>query len=45
MSNSPINFPGQQSFYKGKVRDVYSFGKYLLMITSNRISAFDVVLP
>jgi phosphoribosylaminoimidazole-succinocarboxamide synthase len=45
MSNSPLEFPGQQSFYKGKVRDVYSFGKHLLMITSNRISAFDVVLP
>jgi phosphoribosylaminoimidazole-succinocarboxamide synthase len=45
MSNTPMVFPGQQSFYQGKVRDVYSFGKYLLMITSNRISAFDVVLP
>jgi phosphoribosylaminoimidazole-succinocarboxamide synthase len=45
MSNTPLQFPGQQSFYQGKVRDVYSFGKYLLMITSNRISAFDVVLP
>jgi len=45
MSNTPLVFPGQQSFYQGKVRDVYSFGKYLLMITSNRISAFDVVLP
>mgnify|MGYP000426262971 FL=1 len=45
MSNTPLEFPGQQSFYQGKVRDVYSFGKYLLMITSNRISAFDVVLP
>lgn len=45
MSQSPLEFPGQKSFYQGKVRDVYSFGKYLLMITSNRISAFDVVLP
>jgi phosphoribosylaminoimidazole-succinocarboxamide synthase len=45
MSPSPIVFPGQKSFYQGKVRDVYSFGKYLLMVTSNRISAFDVVLP
>ena len=45
MSASPFVFPGQKSFYQGKVRDVYSFGKYLLMITSNRISAFDVVLP
>ncbi len=45
MSTSPLEFPGQQSFYRGKVRDVYSFGKHLLMVTSNRISAFDVVLP
>jgi phosphoribosylaminoimidazole-succinocarboxamide synthase len=45
MSNQALEFPGQQSFYRGKVRDVYSFGKHLLMITSNRISAFDVVLP
>jgi phosphoribosylaminoimidazole-succinocarboxamide synthase len=39
-------FPGQKNLYKGKVRDVYDIdGKYLLMIVSDRISAFDVVLP
>lgn len=38
-------FSNQTSFYQGKVRDVYGFGEYLLMITSDRISAFDVVLP
>jgi phosphoribosylaminoimidazole-succinocarboxamide synthase len=39
-------FPGQKSIYKGKVRDVYNIdNKYLLMIVSDRISAFDVVLP
>lgn len=38
-------FPNQTSFYQGKVRDVYGFGDHLLMITSDRISAFDVVLP
>ena len=37
--------PGQTQFYRGKVRDVYSFENYLLMIASDRISAFDVVLP
>ena len=38
--------PGQKSIYKGKVRDVYNISdKYLLMIVSDRISAFDVVLP
>lgn len=39
-------FPGQKSVYKGKVRDVYNINDdYLLMIVSDRISAFDVVLP
>jgi phosphoribosylaminoimidazole-succinocarboxamide synthase len=43
---STFNFPGQTSFYKGKVRDVYSVSNNLLvMIASNRISAFDVILP
>ncbi|MFB6343829.1 phosphoribosylaminoimidazolesuccinocarboxamide synthase [Saccharicrinis sp. FJH62] len=40
------NFPGQKSVYHGKVRDVYDInGEYLVMIVSDRISAFDVVLP
>ena len=39
-------FPGQTDFYKGKVRDVYTINDDLLvMIASNRISAFDVILP
>jgi len=43
---SDFNFPGQKGIYKGKVRDVYNINdKYLLMIVSDRISAFDVVLP
>jgi len=38
-------FPGQTDFYKGKVRDVYTINdKLLVMIASNRISAFDVIL-
>src|ERR1051325_2898036 len=41
-----FNFPEQKSFYKGKVRDVYNINDELLvMIVSDRISAFDVVLP
>jgi len=41
-----MQFPGQTNFYKGKVRDVNTIAdKYLLMIVSDRISAFDVVLP
>jgi phosphoribosylaminoimidazole-succinocarboxamide synthase len=44
--SSNYSFPGQKSVYKGKVRDVYNIDdKYLLMIVSDRISAFDVVLP
>lgn len=45
MNLAPYQFPNQRSFYKGKVRDVYGIGDHLLMITSDRISAFDVVLP
>ena len=41
-----FNFPGQTAFYKGKVRDVYTLNNQILvMFASNRISAFDVVLP
>jgi phosphoribosylaminoimidazole-succinocarboxamide synthase len=41
-----FNFPGQTNFYKGKVRDVHFIGDLLLvMIASDRISAFDVILP
>ena len=45
LKNTQFNFPGQTGFYKGKVRDVYSFENYLIMVASDRISAFDVVLP
>ena len=40
-----FNFPGQTGFYRGKVRDVYFFGDKMVMVASDRISAFDVVLP
>lgn len=41
-----FRFPGQKSVYKGKVRDVYDINsEYLVMVVSDRISAFDVVLP
>lgn len=38
-------FPGQQGVYHGKVRDVYSIGDLLVMVASDRISAFDYILP
>ncbi len=41
-----MQLPGQTNFYKGKVRDVYTINdKHLVMMVSDRISAFDVVLP
>ncbi|MDR1763965.1 MAG: phosphoribosylaminoimidazolesuccinocarboxamide synthase [Dysgonamonadaceae bacterium] len=41
-----FNFPGQTAVYHGKVRDVYSIGgDILIMIATDRISAFDVILP
>jgi len=41
-----FNLPGQTNFYKGKVRDVYFIGNdWLVMVASDRISAFDVILP
>ena len=41
-----LQFPNQTNFYRGKVRDVYTIAdKWLVMIASDRISAFDVILP
>jgi len=41
-----LQFPQQTNFYRGKVRDVYTIAdKWLVMIASDRISAFDVILP
>ena len=46
IKETKFNLPNQTKFYKGKVRDVYTIGSDLLvMIVSDRISAFDVVLP
>ncbi len=41
-----FQFDKQTAFYRGKVRDVYTIdNEYLVMVASDRISAFDVVLP
>lgn len=40
-----FRFPGQTAFYRGKVRDVYTVGSHLVMVASDRISAFDHILP
>lgn len=46
VTGKDYNFPGQKGIYRGKVRDVFNIDdKYLLMVVTDRISAFDVVLP
>lgn len=46
LTKTDFNFPGQTAVYHGKVRDVYSVGNDLLvMVATDRISAFDVILP
>jgi phosphoribosylaminoimidazole-succinocarboxamide synthase len=46
LTRTDFNFHGQKSVYHGKVRDVYNIdNEYLVMVVSDRISAFDVVLP
>ena len=46
ITHTDFTFDGQVSKYTGKVRDVYDIdGKYLVMVVTDRISAFDVVLP
>lgn len=45
LTETHFQFPGQTKFYKGKVRDVYTINNLLVMVASDRISAFDVVLP
>lgn len=45
ITSTNFSFPGQKGLYVGKVRDVYNIeGKYLVMVVTDRISAFDVVL-
>ena len=46
INNTDFNFPGQKEVYKGKVREVYNINnKYLVMVASDRLSAFDVIMP
>ena len=39
------SLPGLTLFNRGKVRDIYDFDDKLLLVASDRISAFDVILP
>jgi phosphoribosylaminoimidazole-succinocarboxamide synthase len=45
LRESTFKFPNQTGFYRGKVRDVFYFGNKVAMVASDRISAFDVILP
>ncbi len=45
LKTTELQFSDLSAAYKGKVRDVYYFGNQLAMVTSDRISAFDVILP
>lgn len=46
LKNTEFSFPGQKSVYHGKVRDVYNINdEHLVMVVTDRISAFDVILP
>jgi phosphoribosylaminoimidazole-succinocarboxamide synthase len=46
ISTTDFSFPGQTALFHGKVRDVYSIGDdKLVIVVTDRVSAFDVVLP
>ncbi|HZJ19994.1 MAG TPA: phosphoribosylaminoimidazolesuccinocarboxamide synthase [Pricia sp.] len=46
ITDTNFNFPGQKSVYKGKVREVYALENgILVMVATDRLSAFDVVMP
>ena len=45
ITHTDFHFPGQTARYVGKVRDVYTVGRYIALVATDRISAFDVVLP
>jgi phosphoribosylaminoimidazole-succinocarboxamide synthase len=46
INDTNFNFPRQKNVYKGKVREVYNIdNEKLVMIASDRLSAFDVIMP
>ena len=45
VKQTDLKLPNQTAFYRGKVRDVYTIGEELIMVASDRISAFDHILP
>jgi phosphoribosylaminoimidazole-succinocarboxamide synthase len=45
LKETNFDFGDDVTLYRGKVRDVYSFDRFMVLVASDRISAFDVVLP
>jgi phosphoribosylaminoimidazole-succinocarboxamide synthase len=45
INKNPLSLQNMTHFYKGKVRDVYTFGDRMMLVASDRISAFDYILP
>ncbi len=45
ITDTHFQFPSQTDFYRGKVRDVYTLEDLLVVIATDRISAFDHILP
>lgn len=43
--NTDFSFPHQTNVYHGKVRDVYTVGEWMVIVATDRISAFDHILP
>jgi phosphoribosylaminoimidazole-succinocarboxamide synthase len=39
------SLPGIERYARGKVRDVYSAGEFLVIVATDRLSAFDYILP
>ncbi len=40
-----VDLPGVPLFRRGKVRDTFDLGETLLMVSTDRVSAFDVIMP
>ena len=40
-----FDFPGLKKIRSGKIREIFDIGEHLLFVATDRISAFDCVLP
>ena len=44
MTVNQTDCPDLKLINRGKVRDIYDLGEYLLLVTTDRLSAFDVIM-